>query len=124
MKPLILIVDDEPEIRDLLAEFLNLQGYRTSVVANSIEAEAAVGREAPALIMCDLQLEDADGLIVIERLKKMVPATPILLLTGVYFEPHVVREVLSKTVAAYLYKTTPLQEILATVQRLISARSA
>jgi DNA-binding response OmpR family regulator len=119
----ILIVDDEAEIRDLLAEFLTLQGYRTTVAASTVDAETAVVREVPDLIICDLQLADSDGLILIEQLKKKLPVTPVLLLTGVYFEPSVVREVLSKTVAAYLYKTVPLKEIVATVEGLIG-RSA
>jgi DNA-binding response OmpR family regulator len=119
MKKHLLIVDDEAEIRDLLGEFLTLQGYRTTIAASTDEAQKAVTRDAPDLIICDLQLDDSDGLTLIQQLKKAIPTTPVLLLTGVYFEPSVVRDVLSKTVAAYLYKTTPLKEILATVEQLV-----
>jgi DNA-binding NtrC family response regulator len=123
MKKHILIVDDEAEIRDLLAEFLTMQGYRTTVAASTDEAQRAVARDVPDLIICDLQLDDSDGLILIEQMKKNLPSTPVLLLTGVYFEPSVVREVLSKTVAAYLYKTAPLKEILTTVEQLVGKGS-
>ena len=60
-----------------------------------------------------------DGLTLIEQLKKKLPDAKILLLTGVYFDPDVVRNVLVQTVSAYLYKTTPLKEIIATVKKLI-----
>jgi DNA-binding response OmpR family regulator len=123
MKKHLLIVDDEAEIRDLLAEFLTLQGYRTTIAASTDEAQKAVTRDAPDLIICDLQLDDSDGLTLIQQLKKAIPTTPVLLLTGVYFEPSVVRDVLSKTVAAYLYKTVPLKEILATVEQLVGKSS-
>jgi CheY-like chemotaxis protein len=118
MKKHILIVDDEAEIREMLVTALGAHGYRTTDVATAIEAEKAAGDDPPDLIISDLQLEDSDGLKLVERLKTKLPDTPILLLTGVYFEPAVVRDVLSKWVAAYLYKTVPLEQILRTIDRL------
>ena len=118
MKKHILIVDDEADIREMLGQFLTLQGFRTSVVSSPLEAEKALGIDPPDLIISDLQLEDSDGLHMIEQLKVRAPKVPIILLTGVYFEPEVVRELLSKTIACYYQKTTPLSEIVASVKRL------
>jgi DNA-binding NarL/FixJ family response regulator len=69
--------------------------------------------------MADLQLEDADGLEMIAELKTMLPDKPVILLTGVLFDPEVVRDVLSTKVACYLEKTSPLERILETVRRLL-----
>ncbi len=122
MKKHILIVDDELEIREMLVTALQLQGYRTTDVGTALEAEAVVAAQPPDLIISDLQLDDSDGLTLIEKLKKQLPGVPILLLTGVYFEPLVVRDVLSKTVAAYHYKSAPLAQILETVTRLTGGK--
>jgi two-component system OmpR family response regulator len=119
MQKHILIVDDEPEIRATLTEVLTYHGYRITSVASAAEAEKAAAEQAPDLVISDLQLEHSDGLILIEQLKKKLPGAKILLLTGVYFEPDVVRNVLAQTVDAYLYKTTPLREIIAAVKKLI-----
>jgi DNA-binding NtrC family response regulator len=120
MKKHILIVDDEANIRDLLEEFLTHNGFRVTTVPSAYEAQQTVKRDAPNLIISDLQLEDSDGLDMIEQLKSTLPKTPMVLLTGVLFDPKVVRETLSKKVSCYLEKTSSLARILHEVQRLLA----
>jgi CheY-like chemotaxis protein len=119
MKKHIVIVDDEAAIRDLLTEFLTSSGYRITAVSSALEAQEAVHKDRPDLIISDLQLEDSDGLDMIGKLKAKLPDTPVILLTGIFFDPKVVREVLTKGVSSYLEKTSPLTKILAEVQRLL-----
>jgi len=114
----ILIVDDEAAIRELLGEYLGGQGYRVAAFASAAEAERAAQAEAPRLIISDLQLEESDGLEMIARLKASRPDTPIILLTGVLFDPEVVRTTLSQKVSCYLEKTSSLGRILEEVRRL------
>src|ERR1700690_3423312 len=121
MKKHIVVVDDESSIRELLGEFLTLSGYRVTTAQSALEAQRAVEREAPDLIVSDLQLEDSDGLDLIAELKTTVPDTPVILLTGVHFDPKVAKEVLSKKVSCYLQKTSPLSKILEEVRRLIGS---
>jgi CheY-like chemotaxis protein len=118
MQKHILVVDDEADIRDLLKEFLGHSGYRVTAVPSAIEAQEIVERDAPNLIISDLQLEDSDGLDMIEHLKSKLPNTPMMLLTGVLFDPKVVRDTLSKKVSCYLEKTSSLARILEEVRRL------
>ena len=120
MKKHILVVDDEANIRDLLEEFLNQNGYRVTAVQSAIEAHKVVRSDPPNLIISDLQLEDSDGLDMIESLKATLPDTPMMLLTGVLFDPRVVRDTLSKKVSCYLEKTASLARILTEVQKLLS----
>jgi len=119
MKKHILIVDDEAAIRNLLAEYLTRSGYRVTAANSPIEAQQAVEQDPPLLVISDLQLADSDGLDMIDQLKTTLPNTPMMLLTGVLFDPKVVREVLSKKVSCYLQKTTPLSQVLGEVKRLI-----
>jgi CheY-like chemotaxis protein len=119
MKKHILIVDDESSIRNLLKEFLTRSGYRVSDANSPLEAQRIVQQDPPQLIISDLQLADSDGLDMIDQLKAALPDTPMMLLTGVYFDAKVIREVLSKKVSSYLQKTSPLAQVLAEVQRLV-----
>jgi CheY-like chemotaxis protein len=119
MKPHILVVDDEANIRELLGQFLTDSGYRLTAVASATEALQAVQQAPPDLIISDLQLEDADGLEMIGQLKAVLPDTPVILLTGVLFDPAVVSDSLNGRIACYLPKTSPLAQILATVRRLL-----
>jgi DNA-binding NtrC family response regulator len=114
----ILIVDDELVIRELLESFLAMAGYRVTAVPSAFEAEAVAVRDRPALVITDLQLEESDGLEMVSRLKTLLPETPMILLTGVLFDPKVVREVLHKKVSSYIEKTAPLSRILEEVRRL------
>lgn len=121
MKKHILIVDDEAEIRDLLGLFLNSHGYQVTAVETAVEALRFAKTTPPDLIISDLQLEESDGLEMIEQLKATLPDTPVILLTGVMFDAQVFRDTLSKKVSAYLMKTTPLAKIKEEIERLLDA---
>ena len=75
--------------------------------------------EAPDLIISDLQLEDTDGLQLIEQLRIMLPKTPVILLTGVLFDPHVVEDNLKWKISSYISKTAPLQSLVDEIRRHI-----
>ncbi|HUR59305.1 MAG TPA: response regulator [Opitutaceae bacterium] len=119
MKKHVMVIDDEVAIRDLLARYLALAGYRVSGVGSAVEAEKLIVTDPPQVIISDLQLEDSDGLVLIERLKALLPDTPVILLTGVLFDPEVIAGTLSHKISSYLQKTTPLNKIVEEVRRLI-----
>lgn len=118
MKKHILIIDDEAPIRDVLGQALTRQCYRVSVAASGAEATRMFAEDPPNLVISDLQLEDADGIELIGKFKKLMPDIPCILLTGVIFEPEVVRGELMRNVACYLEKTTPLKRLMGEVRRL------
>jgi len=117
----ILLVDDEAVICELLGQFLTGSGYRVTSVSNAVQAQKVVQSDPPQLIVTDLQLEDSDGLAMVDQLKASLsdPNTPVILLTGVFFDPVVFRDKLSQKVSGYVYKTSPLSDILKEVRRLI-----
>ncbi len=119
MSKTILHLDDEENIRQLMATVLTRQGYSVRSVATSLEAVAAMRESVPDLIISDLQLRDADGLTTIAQLRELGPTTPVIMLTGVLIDRRVAESTLGTLVSAYLEKTRPLTEILATITRLI-----
>ncbi|THH35282.1 response regulator transcription factor [Aliishimia ponticola] len=66
--PLISILDDEPEIRTLLAETLREAGFRTQTHGRARDFEAALRSHRPDVCLVDLSLPDTDGLAVVHRL--------------------------------------------------------
>jgi DNA-binding response OmpR family regulator len=115
----ILAIDDETSILELLTEYLKAHGYRVSTATNAIQAKNAVETQAPDLIISDLQLEDTDGLHLIEELRVLLPSTPVILLTGVLFDPNVVENNLKWKISAYVSKTAPLQNLVGEIKRLL-----
>lgn len=79
--PLILIVDDDIEIRDLLTRYLNEQGYATHAVGDGKEMDQWLQAKHPDLIIMDLMLPGEDGLSLTQRIKSSTNL-PIIMLTA------------------------------------------
>lgn len=118
----ILTIDDEQNIRYLLSEVLTAGGYRVTGAETAAEGLAIVRRDPPDLIITDLQLEETDGFEFIEEVKQLAPHIPVMLLTGVLFDPMTVEQLGEKKIAAYLEKTAPLERILREVRRILEKK--
>lgn len=80
--PEILIVDDDPEIRSLLARYLAGQGFRVLGAANRRECEAQLAVAEPDLIVLDVMLPDGSGLDICRALSDRRPRIPVIMLTA------------------------------------------
>jgi len=81
--PLILIVDDEANLRRMVAAVLVAEGFRTSESANGTEAIASVQRRRPDGVLLDLQMPGGpDGLATLERLQAEAPGLPVVMMSG------------------------------------------
>ncbi|MCL4674745.1 MAG: response regulator transcription factor [Pararhodobacter sp.] len=78
-QPHVAILDDEAEIRRILADALNDAGFRTSTYSRATEFEAALKRTAPDVCLVDLGLPDRDGLALVHRLALESGATIIII---------------------------------------------
>ena len=78
----ILLIDDDPELRRLLATFLGRHGYDTLLLPNTQQLDAFLARYQPHLIVLDLMLPGEDGLAACRRLRQQGEATPIIMLTA------------------------------------------
>lgn len=77
----IAILDDEPEIRRMLADALEEAGYRVTTFARATEFEAALNRATPDVCLVDLGLPDRDGLAVVHRLA-LESGAAIIIISG------------------------------------------
>ena len=80
----ILIVDDEADIRDLVAGILQDEGYGTRTARNSDEALTAIATRRPALVFLDIWLQGSklDGLQLLDAFKQEHPQVPIVMISG------------------------------------------
>jgi len=78
----ILVVDDEPNIRDLLSRGLTFAGFTVRTLANGAATISAVLEEEPDLIILDVMLPDMNGFSVTKRLRGAGFTAPILFLTA------------------------------------------
>jgi len=78
----ILVVDDEPQIRDLLKRFLTLRGYKVRVASDGQQALTMVEQEAPQLIVLDVYMPGINGVEVLRQLRRRKFTGGVILLTG------------------------------------------
>ncbi|HEX8709204.1 MAG TPA: PAS domain S-box protein [Pyrinomonadaceae bacterium] len=78
----VLVIDDEPLVRETLAEMLAALGHRATAVGGGHEALAAMARESFDLVFTDLAMPEMDGSEVAREIRRRWPATNIILVTG------------------------------------------
>jgi len=116
--PRILIVDDEPSIRELLSTSLRFAGFGVRAVSNGAQTISAVLEEEPDLIILDVMLPDMNGFSVTKRLRSAGYTAPILFLTA---KDEVEDKVQGLTVGGDDYVTKPfsLDEIIARIKAIL-----
>ncbi|MEA3193773.1 MAG: hypothetical protein QOD26_2106 [Betaproteobacteria bacterium] len=80
--PDILVVDDDPILRDLLADWLQGAGYRVRTANDCEGALLELGQRAAALVVSDMYMPGACGLEAIDRIKRRQPAVGLIVVSG------------------------------------------
>lgn len=114
----LLVVDDEPNIRDLLASSLRFAGFEVSTAADGNGALRAIDRDDPDLVVLDVMLPDMDGFTVARRVRERDVSTPILFLTA---RDDMSDKVQGLTVGGDDYVTKPfgLEEVVARIRAIL-----
>jgi DNA-binding NtrC family response regulator len=117
----LLVVDDEPLIRDTLAEFLRQEGFAVTACATGEEALALATEQRFDVALCDVQLPGMDGVELLQRLLKVSPQTFVLLITAYGTVENAV-EAFQSGAHGYLMKPILLHEVLGKIRHLLAYR--
>lgn len=114
----VLIVDDEPNIRDLLSTSLRFAGFSVHAVANGADAVHAAEKGEPDIILLDVMLPDMNGFSVTKKLRSMGINAPVLFLTA---RDETEDKITGLTVGGDDYMTKPfsLEELVARLRALL-----
>jgi two-component system response regulator MprA len=114
----ILVVDDEPAVRDALERALRLEGYEVDLAADGSEALGLISKRPPDAVVLDLMMPRIDGLEVCRRMRAGGDRTPVLVLTA--------RDAVSDRVTGldagaddYVVKPFALEELLARLRSVL-----
>jgi DNA-binding NtrC family response regulator len=121
MKPKILIIDDEKNIRDVFSLLLEDHGYEVETAATGgagVEKARAIG---PDVVLLDMNLPDIPGLEVLARLRESQPETGIIIITA-YGTIRSAVEATKLGAYAYLEKPVDNEEMLLAVSRILEVR--
>jgi len=114
----LLIVDDDREIRNLLAEQMRDAGYRVTTAANGVEMRKVLDKGPADLIVMDLNMPGEDGLTLTRNLRAAKSTTPVIMLTA-RGEP--IDRILGLEMGAddYLAKPFEPRELLARIRSVL-----
>lgn len=114
----IVVVDDEPAIRELLMASLHFSGFEVASAATGSEAIEVIEKTKPDLIVMDVMLPDIDGFTVTRRIRQGGTATPVLFLTA---RDDTQDKVMGLTVGGDDYVTKPfsLEEVVARIRAIL-----
>lgn len=87
----VLVVDDEPPVRQLLRRWLQAWGYAVTEAGNAAEALEVMLAGPASIMLCDIRMPGNDGLWLAERVREKWPHTAIIMATGVDDMPTVVK---------------------------------
>ena len=113
----LAVVDDEPEVRGMLADYFGKDGYLVSSCASGAEFDAATASRPADLVILDIAMPGEDGLSIARRLRA-AGQTPIIMLTGLN---DAVERIIGLEVGADDYVTKPfdLRELRARVRAVL-----
>jgi two-component system, OmpR family, response regulator len=117
IQPHILVVDDDPQIRELLEDYLTNNELRVTVASNSQQMSSTLAEEAVDLVILDLRLAGEDGMAIARSLRDQ-SAIPIVMVTGVKDEAD---RVMGLELGADDYLTKPFspRELLARIRTVL-----
>lgn len=78
----IAIIDDEKDMRESIAQWLTLSGYKTETFSSAREALGVVDANYPGIVISDIRMPEMDGIEFLKRLHRLDRSLPVILITG------------------------------------------
>jgi DNA-binding NtrC family response regulator len=120
--PEILVVDDEPGIRELMREILEEEGYEVRMAENGAAARAALDDKIPDLVLLDIWMPDVDGVTLLKEWKTQGRLTmPVVMMSG-HGTVHTAVEATRLGAFDYLEKPVSYKHLLETVKKAMDSR--
>lgn len=118
-QPLVLLVDDDPDLCDSLWDLFREQGYRVCLAHDVDTAQGQIGRCSHNVVLIDMKLPQGDGAQVLKLVQAGAPQARTVLITGHRSETEqLVRDALQRGADAVCYKPFDVPQLLETVRQL------
>ncbi|GFK93796.1 Nitrogen regulation protein NR(I) [Fundidesulfovibrio magnetotacticus] len=118
----ILVVDDEPGLRQSFARLIEQEGHQALTAASGEEGIAALADKKPDLVVMDVRMPGISGLEALARMKAADPATPVIIMTA-YGDTGTAIEAVNKGAFDYILKPFDIPEMLGLIQQALDASS-
>jgi DNA-binding NtrC family response regulator len=120
---MVLIVDDDPELRAVLEELMAARGHGTQVVADAIAALRVIGQEAPDVVLLDIEMPGLKGSDALPAILALAPSTKVIMVSGVP-NAEVGKRALVAGAFDYVAKPIDLSYLTHSVETALSMKQA
>ena len=117
----ILIVDDNPEIIEILADFLTLNNCDIHKALTGQEALKILDKKDVEVVILDVKLPDINGISLLDMIKENRPTTAVIMATG-YYDPNFVVDAMKKGASDFLLKPFELDKLMLVMMRVLRER--
>jgi DNA-binding response OmpR family regulator len=117
-KKRILIIEDDEEMRSLLKDLIEEEGYEAESIEKGTYAFTKVMKETFAVIITDVRMPGFSGLDILPGLKRLQPKTPVIVITA-FGSEEIHRRALERGASAYLEKPIHLNELRALIHNIV-----
>ena len=114
----VLLVDDDPQLRQLLGDRLEASGYHVIFAANGQEGIAKVQQEQPKVVLLDLEMPEMNGMAVLAEIRRFNTVLPIIMVTA---HGSMAKEQEARQCGAneFLAKSSTLSQLLLVLQEVL-----
>ncbi len=118
----IMIIEDDEEMRSLLKDFFEEEGFETDSVTNGADALKVLSRDPFDLVITDVRMPGLSGLDILPKVRGLKPETPIIVVTA-YGSEEVRRKSLERGATSFLEKPIHLSTLKRLVREMVSRKS-
>ncbi|MFB3885683.1 MAG: response regulator [Thermodesulfobacteriota bacterium] len=117
-----MIIEDDEEMRSLLKDFFEEEGFETDSVTNGADALKVLSRDPFDLVITDVRMPGLSGLDILPKVRGLKPETPIIVVTA-YGSEEVRRKSLERGATSFLEKPIHLSTLKRLVREMVSRKS-
>jgi two-component system response regulator AtoC len=118
----VLVIDDDPGVRDYMEALVSRQGYRVFAVADAEQALDSLERTRPDIVTLDVVLPGIDGLETLRQLKQRIPDVPVVMLSG-HGQARNIVEAMRLGASDFLRKPFEVEELELAFQKALEKRA-
>jgi len=115
----VLVVDDEDEVRSLLDDLLNREGYLSQACATGEAAIELLKKEKFDVVLLDIKLSGTSGLEVLKNIRERHKEIPVVMITGFGYDEDLIAKSKQLGCCGYIGKNMPVSQILSTFKHLV-----
>ena len=118
----VMVIDDDPSVRDYMEALVSRQGYRVYAAADGEQALSQLDDVRPDLVTLDVVLPGVDGLETLRRLKQRLPEVPVVMLSG-HGQARNIVEAMRLGASDFLRKPFEVEELELAFQKALEKRA-